>query len=345
MNLDQFCTLMRSANKKPKNLLSHVIHHILSEEKSPLQIFFTGPAVCGKAFVIKLIMAIYNRFPNTDGFCNAYITCAPTGKIAVAIDGTTVDTGLKISLSKLLPPSMETAQQYRCSFEYVKVLIVDEISMIGAELLNQIDLRLKQITGNFDNNFGGLDIILIGDLRQLPPVRATPIYKQPKRRMVGPMIWRGLKFYELTPVMRQTNIIFASILTKIGNESILNDEELAIIESRFFTKEEVIQRCPNGVRLLLENVSVNEYNVSTLQQAPEKLVSTAKDVITGCANHEQEEFVRQKSHELSVIDTGGLAYKIIFVNRKPYIITTNIDVTGRLANGAVGTLVHIEQNY
>ncbi|GFU16293.1 ATP-dependent DNA helicase [Trichonephila clavipes] len=122
-------------------------------------------------------MEIYNRYTNNDGHCNAFITYASTGNAAVVIDGMAVHTALKISLSKLLPLSTEVAQQYRAFFKYVKVLIVDEISMIGAELLAQIDSRLKQITGNFDTNFGGLDVILIGDLRQIPPVRATPIYK------------------------------------------------------------------------------------------------------------------------------------------------------------------------
>ncbi|GFT80664.1 uncharacterized protein TNCV_2772851 [Trichonephila clavipes] len=40
-----------------------------------------------------------------------------------------------------------------------------------------------------NSNFGGLDIILIGDLRILPPVRSTPIYKQPKQTIVGPILW------------------------------------------------------------------------------------------------------------------------------------------------------------
>lgn len=160
------------------------------EDPPPLQIFFTGPAGCGKTFVIKLLMEIYNRYSESDGFCNAYITCASTGKAAVAIDGTTVHTALKISLSKLLPLSIEVAQQYRSLFKYVRVLIIG-ISMIGAELLSQIDSRLKQISGNFEVNFGGLDIILIGDLRQLPPVRATPIYKQIKRQIAGSTLWRG----------------------------------------------------------------------------------------------------------------------------------------------------------
>ena len=64
--------------------------------------------------------------------------------------------------------------------------------MIGAELLEQMDLRLKHINGNFASNFGRLDVILIGDLRQLPAVRATPIYKQIKRRITGPTVWRDI---------------------------------------------------------------------------------------------------------------------------------------------------------
>ena len=94
-------------------------------------------------------------------------------KRTIAIEGTTVHTALKITLSNLLPLSIEVAQQYRALFKFVKVLIIDEVSMIGAELLAQIDSRLKQITGNFNDNFGGLDIVLIGDLRQLPPMCNT----------------------------------------------------------------------------------------------------------------------------------------------------------------------------
>ncbi|GFW92285.1 ATP-dependent DNA helicase [Trichonephila clavipes] len=166
------------SNNKQSELLHHVLSHLLYSNGNPLKIFLTGPAGCGKTFVIKLIMEIYNRFSNTDGFCNAYIACASTGKAAVAIDGTTV----KITLSRLLPLSIEVAHQYRALFKFIKVIIIDEVSMISAELLGHINSRLKQITGNYNTNFGGLDMILIGDLRQLPPVRATPIYKQQKQK-------------------------------------------------------------------------------------------------------------------------------------------------------------------
>ena len=221
---------MRSANKEQQDLLMHIIHHLQSSDQSPFQIFFTGPAGCGKTFVIKLIMEIYNRFSDNDGYGNACITCASTGKAAVAIDGSTVHTALKITISALLPLSSELLQLYRCLFKYVRVLIIEEVSMISAELLSEMDSRLKQIAGNHNIDFGGLDVILIGDLRQLPPVRATPIYKPIKMRMVAPALWRALKFYALTQVMRQINNMFSSKLTKIGNGDVLEPHELQLLE-------------------------------------------------------------------------------------------------------------------
>jgi len=129
--------------------------------------------------------------------------------------------------------SFETVCQYCALFKYVKVIIIDEISMISAALLSKINMRLQQITGDFKTSFGSLDIICIGDLRQLPPVRATAIYLPIKRTIIGPTLCRGLKFYELDQVMRQINVRFATILTKIGNGDQLENDEITILESRF----------------------------------------------------------------------------------------------------------------
>ncbi|GFX04076.1 ATP-dependent DNA helicase [Trichonephila clavipes] len=111
--------------------------------------------------------------------------------------------------------------------------------MISAQLLWKVDSRLKQITGNFQSNFGGLDIIL----RQLPPVCSTPMYKQPKQTIVGQILWQNLKFYELNEVMRQANQQFSSILTKIGNGEQLDEIEITLIESRFCIVKEAELRC------------------------------------------------------------------------------------------------------
>jgi len=63
--------------------------------------------------------------------------------------------------------------------------------------------RLQQITGNRQESFAGLDIILIGDLRQFPPVRASTIFLPTETTLINALIlWVSLKFYELKQVMR-----------------------------------------------------------------------------------------------------------------------------------------------
>lgn len=169
-------------------------------------------------------------------------------------------------------------------------------------------------------------MFLIGDLRQLPAVRATPIYKQTKNSMAGPTLWRGLHFYQLTEVMRQTDNAFSRLLTKIGNGEILDEPELVLIQSRFFTEDETDQLCPNGVRLFFMNKDVEAYNKMVLEKASNKVISTTRDMFIGHNSTEQLAHVRQQLHKKRVLDTGGLSYQIIFVIGQPYMITTNMTI-------------------
>ncbi|GFT63071.1 ATP-dependent DNA helicase [Trichonephila clavipes] len=114
-------------------------------------------------------------------------------------------------------------------------------------------------------------------------------------------------------------------------------------ESRFCTVEEAKLRCPQDIRLFNTNNSVNEYNNKILNADVDRITSTAKDLYIGCTSKEQETFVRQKLHKMSLIDTNGLPYQTVYVNIYD-LITTNIDVADGLANGAVGKLVHVEKN-
>lgn len=177
MDKEDFNRLMRSMNYRQKGPLLHVISHILNADtEEPLKIFLTGPAGYGKTFVINLLREIYNRFCHTDGYCDPYVTCASMGKAAVAIEGTTVQTAFKITIGRLQPLSFEVAQQLRSLFKYIECILIDKVSMISAELNGKIDLRLRQITAT-NSSYGRKDIFFIGDLRrQLPAVRATPIY-------------------------------------------------------------------------------------------------------------------------------------------------------------------------
>lgn len=59
--------------------------------------------------------------------------------------------------------SIKVIQQYKALFKYIQVLIIDGIGIVIAELLLQIDSKLKQINDNYDTNFGRIEIIIIGD--------------------------------------------------------------------------------------------------------------------------------------------------------------------------------------
>lgn len=93
----------------------------------------------------------------------------------------------------------------------------------------------------------------------------------------------------------------------------MDTDQLALIESRFVSKEAADIACPHAIRLFLSNAAVQMYNNSILIEAENKVTSVVKDVYTGCHNAEQEAFVKQKLHKMSTIDTGGLPYEIIFV--------------------------------
>ncbi|KAH7955402.1 hypothetical protein HPB52_000824 [Rhipicephalus sanguineus] len=67
----------------------------------------------------------------------------------------------------LRPSDLNT---FRCAFRRVKCVIIDEVRMMSADQLKLVDCRLRQITQRLTEPFGGLDVILCGDLRQLPPV-------------------------------------------------------------------------------------------------------------------------------------------------------------------------------
>ena len=74
MDNAEFYELIRRANANQKALCIHIINQLIPKNTCPMQIFLTGPAGSGKLFTIRLLIEIYNRFTDSDGYCDAYIT-------------------------------------------------------------------------------------------------------------------------------------------------------------------------------------------------------------------------------------------------------------------------------
>lgn len=342
MSKEQYCQMMRTTNKKQRALILEVIHRLSCPNSQPIQVFFTGPAGCGKTYVLKLIMETFNRYSQQQNvLSNAYVACASTGKAAVNLGGTTVHSAFHITQSRRMGSiARETLQSLRQLFKNVKCIIIDEVSMIGNDILHKVNQRLQEITGHLDENFGGIHIIFCGDFRQLPPVNATPVYKAARNHLSGALLWQYLDFYPLNQVMRQSDIVFSSILTKLGDGLGLTQQEAAIIESRFRMEIWCDENLPGVVRLFHQNSMVDAYNRRAISNGIEH---PAIDVMIGYSNANELITARAKLHRMTTIEAGGLPYLFSLAVGYPYMITSNIDIEDGLVNGAIGTMRFIEE--
>ncbi|CAB4039510.1 ATP-dependent DNA helicase PIF1 [Paramuricea clavata] len=172
---------------------------------------------CGGAGKSHLIKTIYHtavktfRHPPFNPELPTVLLLAPTGVAAINIDGTTVKTGLAIPKETgdyLRGMSDQKKTQYRISLKDLKLIIIDEISMVGNITLLHTHQRLKEIFGVSSTDlFAGISIIAVGDLYQLPPIKKKAIfddYKIETNNLCHP--WRVFKMVELTEIMRQKMI-------------------------------------------------------------------------------------------------------------------------------------------
>ena len=341
-----FCAMVRKTNAKQRDLILHIIHRMISYEEGqkPMQIFLTGPAGSGKTFVLRIVMETYNRYSQAhNSRNNAYVVCASTGKAAVNLEGITCHRAYRITISRQRSSKLnaEWLHLYQHEFRNVKVQIIDEVSMIGAHTLNTIHTRLQDIFMNYDDFFGGSDMILTGDLRQLPPVNAKPIFKPPTNTLGGALLWHSMELFELVEVMRQADVVFSNILTTIGDGDKLTAEQIKLIEARFRSVEWCQEHVPNAVRLFHQNADVDRFNNEALSGL-EGHDCVAEDVITGYKDATQLASARGKLHKMSTPQTSGLPYIVRLCIGKQYMITTGIDGDDNLVNGEIGELKYIE---
>lgn len=140
-------------------------------------IFYTGSAGCGKSTVL---LAVVQRL---NALGKRVEVMAPTGKAALAINGSTTWTfagwnpnSFKVGIDKLKESAAKPSSKVRQRFRRTDVIIIDEISMVENlhfERLNQVmkAARAKKRSANGKLPFGGVQVIVTGDFAQLPPVR------------------------------------------------------------------------------------------------------------------------------------------------------------------------------
>ncbi|MBW4888990.1 AAA family ATPase [Mucilaginibacter sp. HMF5004] len=192
-------------------------------EQTDRPIFLTGKAGTGKTTFLRYIKASVSK--------NLAIV-APTAVAAINAGGVTIHSFFQVPFGPQVPGNnieiRQVSQEKDKILKCLDLLIIDEISMVRADTIDYIDTVLRQVKGS-SRPFGGVQLLMIGDLYQLPPVyeKDWPVLQ---RFYTGPYFFHSLAFqqvavltFELTQVYRQKDPVFVDILNDIRNGYANND--------------------------------------------------------------------------------------------------------------------------
>lgn len=209
-------------------------------ERTQNSLFLTGKAGTGKSTFLRHIDQTTKK---------KHIILAPTGIAAINAGGQTLHSFFKIPFHPLVPNDVQyNIRNIRDTLKYnaekirlireLELIIIDEISMVRADIIDFIDKVLRIYSRNLRQPFGGKQLLLVGDVYQLEPV-----LRDDDRRLLQPfytsgyffsaLVWRQMQLVsiELTKVYRQSDSEFISILDRI-RESQATDTDLHNINAR-----------------------------------------------------------------------------------------------------------------
>lgn len=210
-------------------------------ERTDQSVFLTGKAGTGKSTFLTHITRTTKK---------KYVVLAPTGIAAVSVAGQTLHSFFKIPLKPLLPHDPDfSVTRLRARLRYPKslikliksidLIIIDEISMVRADVVDFIDRVLRVYTGNMRQPFGGKQMLFVGDIFQLEPVvtgndRDVLAHAYSSFYFFNAAVFKELQLIpiELTKVYRQEEKSFVSMLDNI-RMGLPTQEDIKMLNSRY----------------------------------------------------------------------------------------------------------------
>lgn len=230
---EQLEILYSTLNEKQHQICIDILNRFKRNDNIPFHYFISGGAGVGKS---RLITAIYQSVTNffrnygdTELDLPFVLLTAPTGKAAHNIDGITAHQAfsLVVNQSEANCPrlSADISNSLQAKLCKIKLIIIDEISMVSSNMFHNINQRLKQIF-NSSLDFANISVLVFGDFNQLSPIGRL-IFKPPKLSNTTHEIletldynplWNKFQMIELTEVMRQREDgDFAKALSRYAN--------------------------------------------------------------------------------------------------------------------------------
>ncbi len=244
--------------------LNHQFKFALREMmESPDNFFVTGRAGSGKSTLLKLFRRSQTK---------KCVVLAPTGIAALNVEGQTIHSFFKFP-SRPLKVSDISLRRNRKIYELLELLIIDEISMARADLFDAMDRFLRLNRNRPELPFGGVQLILFGDVFQLPPVVASQVereyfthyYKSPF--FFDAKVFQdgfSLQLIELTQVFRQREMAFKKLLEQVR----MNQMDYDSLEELNSRAEIEVPNDLQAINLCTTNAIAERINKEKLVQLP-----------------------------------------------------------------------------
>ena len=242
-------------------------------EHTGISIFLTGKAGTGKTTFLRTLKEHSSK---------RSVIVAPTGVAAINAGGMTIHSFFQLPLSPFVPDAsiknrFDYSKEKRKIMRTLDLLIIDEISMVRADLLDAIDSVLRRFREH-DKPFGGVQLLMIGDLQQLTPV-VTPEEEKVLQRyydtpyFFGSKALRSISYVtiELTHVYRQQDSTFITLLNNI-REGKATAADLQRLNERY-SPTFLPEAGSDYIRLTTHNRMAESYNEDQLSNLPSRACS------------------------------------------------------------------------
>lgn len=297
-------------------------------------LFLTGKAGTGKSTFLRYIAA------NTK---KKHVVLAPTGIAAINAGGVTLHSFFKLPFHPLLPNDVQySVRNLRKTLKYnsekikilreLELIIIDEISMVRADIIDFIDKVLRVYSHNMREPFGGKQLLLVGDIFQLEPV-----VKEDERQLLQPFYPSAFFFdakvfqqvqpvaIELKTIYRQTDPTFIHLLDNIRTSQV-TDTDLTLLNSRVGDETNLPSTDSNlSITLSTRRDTVDYINTRKLDE-----LEGEPEVFNGIIQGEFPESNLPTPKELQL----KVGAQILFVKN---------DLNHRWVNGTLGTVIGFDE--
>lgn len=240
-------------------------------EKTDMSLFLTGKAGTGKTTFLREVVRYTKK---------KCIVLAPTGIAAVNAAAMTIHSFFQFGLGPFVQGVIEPKSDFRINksklelIRHLQLLIIDEVSMVRADLMDHIDVELRRIRRN-SKPFGGVQLLMIGDLQQLPPIAhggEDELLRQYYKTLYffSSAALKSMKYscIELKNVYRQTDRHFIDILNHARNCT-LTSQDISDLNARYIPG--FSPKPEDGyIRLMTHNRQVDYVNETELEKLDSK---------------------------------------------------------------------------